>query len=281
MEISRVREYQLAQIELLEYVDKLCDELGIEYYMIGGTLLGAVRHGGFIPWDADMDIAMKRPDYETFRSYFADNQVERYMYQHYSTDKQHFSPHAVLRIKGTHVNFTGVDYGKFKSKNDGIFLDVFPLDEPPVEQKARDRQAKQLSRLKKLIYYKVSPIFRNATPLKRFGKRCVRVAMSVVSMTTLLTHLDKVMQRYTGSGSGRLVSMASHYSYKKQDMPAEVYGTPVRINYEGRQFCAPAQTEEYLTRIYRNYMELPPENKRYSELNLIGSVDYGTRESTL
>ena len=176
------------------------------------------------------------------------------------------------------MNYAGVDFGYYHSENDGIYLDIFPLDEPPVNQKARDRQAKQLKILKTLIYYKASPVFKNVTPLKRLAKTCIRAALSIVTMTTLLSRLDKLMQKHTGSGSGRLVSMASHYSYKKQDMPAEVYGTPIRIHYEGRQFCAPAQIEDYLTRIYRNYMELPPEDKRYADLDFVDSVDYGTKE---
>ena len=69
MTYEETREYQLAQLELVKMVDELCSKLKLTYYIIGGTLLGAVRHGGFIPWDPDIDIAMPREDYEKMREY--------------------------------------------------------------------------------------------------------------------------------------------------------------------------------------------------------------------
>ena len=77
MESHEIKKYQQFQLRLLERTDRICQELGIRYYMIGGTLLGAVRHGGFIPWDADIDIAMRRADYERFRQYWME--AERFL----------------------------------------------------------------------------------------------------------------------------------------------------------------------------------------------------------
>ena len=92
MTIEEVRKYQLAQLELMRLMHELCDKLNLTYYLIGGTLLGAVRHGGFIPWDPDIDIAMPREDYEKIREYFSQLDSDRYLYQHYSTEKNHLFP---------------------------------------------------------------------------------------------------------------------------------------------------------------------------------------------
>ena len=92
MTFEEIRKYQLAQLELIDVVNNLCSELNLTYYIIGGTLLGAVRHKGFIPWDPDIDIAMPRDDYEKLRQYFAENKSDRYFYQHYSTEKNHLFP---------------------------------------------------------------------------------------------------------------------------------------------------------------------------------------------
>ena len=78
--------------------------------------------------------------------------------------------------------------------------------------------------------------------------------------------------------SGTLVSMASHYSYAKQLMDNSIYGIPVKVEYEGRLLFAPQKTDEYLTRIYKNYMQLPPENERWETTNFVERVDYGEGE---
>lgn len=279
MKISEVRKYQLAQVELLDYIDRLCAELGIQYYLGGGTLLGAVRHGGCIPWDLDVDIAMKRVDYEALHRYFETHSSDRFVYQHYSNNPYHFSPHAILRIRGTHIYYTGVDFGKYAKGDNGVYLDIVSIDEAPSEPKLRHKQEKQVNLLKKLVYYKVSPEYSNITTLKRWGKKCFRLAMSVVPMRYLLKKMDDVMQRHNGCNSGLLVSLAGRYSYEKEMHPAEVFGEPVRIGYEGLMLCAPVDADAYLSHVYGDYMKLPPENERGVDLNRIGSIDYGTEES--
>ncbi len=277
MRNEAVRRYQQAQIELMEQTDKICSELNISYYMIGGTLLGAVRHGGFIPWDADIDIAMKRDDYEKFREYWRDNPSEEYFYQHYSTEKNHISPHAILRIKNTHVLYKERKIDKFAPMYDGIYLDIFPLDDAPCDTKKQDIQMNKIKKIKRIIDLKIARTYGSKTgKLKRIAKKLVQISLSPFSLEYLYTKLDNEMKKYNHSGSGYIVSMASHYSYKKQYMPIGVYGVPKKVNFEGHQFCAPEKTEEYLERLFGDYMKLPPEDKRYSELDSILGIDYGS-----
>lgn len=276
MDVQAVRRYQLAQMELMDVTDRVCEELGITYYLIGGTLLGAVRHGGFIPWDADMDIAMKRADYEKFRQYWTTSESPRYFYQDHTTERNHLSPHAILRIKGTHVVMKGRKTDKYQPANDGIYLDIFPLDEPPAEKKLQEKQMKQIRNIKRIIELKAAYTYGAATsPLKRIAKKCVQLLLSPVTLPMLNKRLHAVMMRHNGSGSGYLVSMASHYSYWKQLMKQEIYGTPARIAFEDRMYLAPASPDAYLTQLYRDYMKLPPEDKRFSDLDMIDHIDYG------
>ena len=271
-----VRKYQMAQLELMEMTDRVCAQLGIEYYLIGGTLLGAVRHGGFIPWDADIDIAMKRDHYEKFRAYWAEQSSEQYFYQDHTTEKNHLSPHALLRIKGTHVVMKGRKTEKYQPEYDGIYLDIFPLDEPPAEKKLQEAQMKKIKQIKRIIELKAAYTYGSATgTAKKVLKKITQLLLMPLTLPMLQNMLHNTMKKYSGSGSGYLVSMASHYSYWKQLMRSEIYGEPVRIDFEGRQFLAPAQKEAYLTQLYRNYMELPPVEKRYSDLDLIEYIDYG------
>lgn len=277
MTIDEIREYQLAQLELITMADKLCAELNLTYYIIGGTLLGAVRHGGFIPWDPDIDIAMPREDYEKLREHFACNENDRYFYQHYSTEKNHFQAHALIRIKNSHVIFSSKG-SRFKPVCDGIYLDIFPLDNAPLDKKLQEKQMKEIKRISKLIYLKSAKIYKTNNAFAIFAKYAVSMLLSPLTFNYLNRKRDKIMCKYNGKDSKYLVSMASHYSYWKQLMPSEIYGEPTKIQFEGLSLSAPAMTNDYLTRIFGDYMKLPPEDKRWMYLDVFQKIEYAPKE---
>ena len=277
MTIEEVRKYQLAQLELMRLMHELCDKLNLTYYLIGGTLLGAVRHGGFIPWDPDIDIAMPREDYEKIREYFSQLDSDRYLYQHYSTEKNHLFPHALVRIKDSYVELAE-SQTRFKPSCEGIYLDIFPLDTPPVEKKLQEKQMRRIKFLKEVIYFKSERIFAGNSAVVKLGKRIVSRILFPFSFEFLNRKMDECMRRYNDSNSGYLVSMASHYSYKKQLMPKDVYGTPIKMPFEGDFFFAPEKTENYLNRIYGDYMRLPSEEDQQAMLNFVKKVEYTLEE---
>ena len=277
MTFDDIRKYQLSQLELVKMMDELCSKLNLKYYIIGGTLLGAIRHDGFIPWDPDIDIAMPRKDYEKVREYFDKNKSERYFYQHYTTEKNHLSPHALIKIKDSHVIFKSA-HTRFSPQYDGIYLDIFPLDSAPESKKLQKKQMKKIKHLKKIIYLKTGYVFPRDKTVKIIIKRIIGLLLSGVSFTYLNRKLDEQMQKYNDAPSDYLVSMASHYSYWKQLMPKSVYGVPVRVNFEGIPLFAPEKTDEYLTRIYGNYMQLPPEEQRNTILNTFESIEYTSED---
>ena len=277
MEQNEIRRFQNAQLALLHEADRICRELDLCYYMIGGTLLGAVRHGGVIPWDADIDIAMPRADYEKFRRYWEENSSERFFYQCYDTEKNHLSPHALLRIKGTHVIMQSMCAEKLPVSVDGIYMDIFPLDEAPVSEAEQKRQMKEVKRIRRIVELKAAYTYGTHTSkVKKLAKRIVQICLSPWKLQNLNRKLDQVMQRHTECNSGYLVSMASRYSYWKQLLPKEIYGNPQRIPFEDGMFCAPANPDALLKSVYGDYMTLPPMEERGSFLDKIAYIDYGT-----
>ena len=278
MTSEEIRKYQFAQLELMKMVDELCSKLNLTYYIIGGTLLGAVRHGGFIPWDPDIDIAMPREDYEKMREYWASNPSDRYFYQHYSTEKNHCSPHAMIKIKNSHV-VIGNHETRFNPAYDGIYLDIFPLDNPPENKKLQEKQMRKIKRIRNIIYLKSGCVYKENNLIIRLIKRAISVLLTPVSFRHENKKLDVVMQEYNNPASEYLVSMASRYSYWKQLMPKTVYGTPIRINFEGLLLAAPAETEDYLTRLYGDYMKLPSEEHRAAMLSYVKKVEYSEEET--
>ena len=144
-----LREVQLMQLEVMKEIHKVCVKRNIKYYMIAGSVLGAVRHGGFIPWDDDIDIAMMREDYERFKAIFPDEfNTDKYFLQHYDSDID-FKP-ALMRlcIKNTIRDFES-EMHWHDCKN--MFLDIFPLDNAPDENALREEQTKKILRLKSIL----------------------------------------------------------------------------------------------------------------------------------
>lgn len=273
MNKKELREYQLAQLELLDITDEICKTNNLTYYLIGGTLLGAVRHNGFIPWDADMDIAMPREDYERFLKYWMENPSERYFYQHFSTEKNHLSPHAILKIKNTKVVMNGM-VSKYRPKHEGIYMDVFPLDNPPKLSKQQKKQAQKIKKIKRVIELKSGYEYSSTSTLKKNVKKLIQIVLLPISFTYLNRKMDNCMKKYSSPDGECLVSMASHYSYWKQLMPKKVYGVPTKVCFEGKFYSAPAKVDEYLTRIYKDYMKEPSDDNLYSILDFISKVDY-------
>lgn len=274
MQINEVKTLQRIELRLLFEADRICKELGIKYYLIGGTLLGAVRHGGFIPWDVDIDIAMLRSDYEKFREYCIKNNDGDVFFEDYTTEGNHSECHAILKLKGTEVRYTTRSKDRYTLQHNGIYMDVFPLDFAPNEYKKQRKQQYKIKFLSSLLQAKICRDY-GTGKIKFITKKVLSVLLKPVPFCKLQKLVDKTMQKYNNGPCEYVVSMASHYSYTKQLMPFEIYGEPQKITFEGYEFSAPAQIDDYLKKLFGDYMKLPPEDERYVMLEALEYVDYG------
>ncbi len=278
MNAEQTRKLQLAQLELMDEIHRICTEYNIRYYMIGGTALGAVRHKGFIPWDVDIDIAMPRADYDRFKEICKKALNSRYIYRDFTNTKDLFHGHALVCIKNTRLVIKQEQYNP-KPELCEIYVDVLPLDNAPADKKTQQKQAKRLLSLKKARYYKMAQSYDNNV-IKAAVKRLVSKLMFWTSVDKINKKFDAVMRKYNYQDSGYICSMASHYTYEKLCMPTEVFGTPKLVGFEGRQYFAPEQTEEYLTRIFGDYMKLPPENERQEYMDIFTEIHYDLPEQS-
>lgn len=146
-----LRESQLLQLDVMKMIHEVCVKENITYYLIAGCLLGAVRHGGFIPWDDDIDIGMPRKDYEKFKEVFYNHfSNEDYFLQDWTTDK--YYSHSLMRlcIKNTIVDKTVEKHLK-NCKN--RYIDIFPLDNAPADLNAQKQQEKDIKLYRNLILW--------------------------------------------------------------------------------------------------------------------------------
>ena len=147
---KEMKEIWAVELDLLSELDRVCTKYNLKYFASGGTLLGAIRHHGFIPWDDDIDLAMARKDYEKLCEVAPKEFVHPYFFQTEYTDPGSLRGHAQLRNSLT----TGIlkdEYPLRKKINQGIFIDIFPLDGVPDEQDKYDALEKQAVKLKRAL----------------------------------------------------------------------------------------------------------------------------------
>ena len=256
MSNEELKQLQSVQLEMMKEIHEVCVSNGLTYYLIGGSALGAVRHRGFIPWDVDIDIAMPRKDYELLLHSCCKIMSDKMECLWYESDKDFIAPHMLIALKGSEL-VQRYDALNPHIKRFGIFVDVFPLDYCSEKEDERKSQADRLRRLARLKYRKLSFKTPNDSIITRFLKNAIRLFLSIIPMHYILRKQQEVMQEYNDKPTSLLCSMASHYRYEKQCMPVSVYGKPTLIAFEDCLFYGPEKIDEYLKRIYGDYMKLP------------------------
>jgi lipopolysaccharide cholinephosphotransferase len=244
-------------LELLDEFVRICDENNLVYFLTAGTLLGAVRHKGFIPWDDDMDIAMPRNDYEKFLDICdMDDASNYYALSNRSPNNavHHNKQFAKFCKKGTVYVESNVDPNRYS----GIFIDIFPYDKcilffAPL-QTLLVKTALKLYLIKTHLYIPPKKI-------KLFiGKIfCLFLREQFLDMMLSKLYLlcNKLNTKHISFFSGR-------YGYKKETHQYDEIFPLAKIQFEGKHYCAPNNWDLFLKKLYGNYMELPPVEERIS-----------------
>lgn len=268
---EELRKVGQIQLEIMDEVHRICENHAITYYMIGGTLLGAVRHGGFIPWDLDIDIGMPREEYDRFKAVCQQELKDCYVYLDHNSARNYMRPHAMIANKNTRIHIK-YDHLNPKTMDLGVYLDIFPLDNAPDDEVLRQKQAEALKKIRKFKSFRIPYSYS-----RKAWKRCAHYAVSALLSWAPVREINRrqqaLMQTYRDQQTRCICSMASQYVYSKQCMPREVYGKPVKLAFEGREFYAPERYDEYLTRLYGDYMQLPPVEKRQANLEIFTALE--------
>ena len=250
-------------LDIMDKVDLFCKKHQLQYYLIGGTLLGAVRHGGFIPWDDDFDIAMSREDFNRFIELAASQFYPGYKLEWITTDPEYYLRFAKICKNNTKFE---EEIGKAVVSDFGIFVDIFPLDRTDGYNRSVEMRRKMSKKLEVMMHLRRE---------KQFGLKHI-IAKSVPNI--LLHRMSSGIMSHRYNGSGEYYSnFGSQYKIQKQTMPIEWFGNGKRINFEGRQYMAPVCAEKILTSIFgADYMKLPPKDKRRTHYPLRVSFSDGT-----
>lgn len=243
-----LRQAQLKMLQILQAVDQVCKKHNIAYWIEGGTLLGAMRHGGFIPWDDDLDISMMRSDYERFIS-VAQKELPATMFlQTRQTDPDY--THRGCKVRDLNSYIADGDDNNNQHYLKGIFVDVFPYDEGP--SKARRLMGK-IARgicIADTTFHKVHLYsWQSALQLIYFGikRPLLRLAWKAGCALT---------------NNGQYLAIDPYFSWCRAIHPKENIFPLTTVEFEGISFPAPAKPANYLRTLYGNWQQIPPKEKR-------------------
>lgn len=249
------KEVQKLLLNVMIEFDQYCREHNLRYYLIGGSLLGAVRHKGFIPWDDDMDVGMLRPDYMSFLDY-ASSKPLSYELKNYRNSKLCDYVITRLYINGTEIDNPIIRHTKLEKR---LYFDIFPLDYIPDNVEDEKKQEKRILKKKKLLSYVDYRDYHNGI-VARLTKRLLSLLLSRFRNQIILS-LETEMMRT--KESSRVCSLASQYSYQKQNFSYKIYGDPIEYEFCGYMFLGPSDADSYLSQLYgKDYMDIPPVEKR-------------------
>ncbi len=242
------------QLRMLDYIDSALTKNGISYWLDSGTLLGSVRHKGFIPWDDDIDIVVLRKDYDRAVSVLNAGS-ERYKALTMDNTKGYF--YLFAKVTDTYTHIVEKDLKEIDGL--GIYVDLFPLDYLPQDDREYQKYVDRLFRLRKLIYCSLFSV-QQLKPMSP-GMKCRAITGKLLGRDRLLSKADQLCRRYSDRQAGYLANIVGSVS-KNRKVPATVFEKTVYGEFEGKTYPIPAGYHEYLSCLYGDYMKLPPEEKR-------------------
>lgn len=254
MSKQSVRAVQEKILEIMKFVDKLCRENEIVYYIMGGTALGAVRHGGFIPWDDDLDIFMTPEQYKKFKAAFENKKNGQFVIQEWRTDSKYLE-YAKVRMNGT--AFIEENFKNFKNMHHGIYVDIMILHKVP-ENKF----------IQKMVYLESKFVTLYGLSQRNWKPKSKAQAVVLNSLKFLPC---KLMARIAYNHIYHYDGRDDNYKYCYWITPAgfrnglfdaSFFEKPVDVPFEDTVLLGSEKIKEYLEYRYGDYMKLPSEEQR-------------------
>jgi lipopolysaccharide cholinephosphotransferase len=269
-----LRRLQLTQLQIAMEVKHLCEKHKIRYALAGGSALGARRHGGFIPWDDDMDMAMLREDFDTFLN-VARRELPDNLYVQYWLDDPHMgAPFAKVRLNNTlMIEASSANTGGHK----GISIDIFPFDNVP-DSFAEHFWKFQLKFWKRLLRHQTGYTINDLPWHLYVADLPLRLVSQLVSIPWAKRVLHRLMTKFQGQYTERVIAVGGTYDFKKETLNRTWVSNLAPREFEGRDFLCPADLDSYLTHMYGDFMAYPPVEQRHNKHILLElNFDTGAR----
>lgn len=261
--------------ELLLYmlltVDKICKKHGIRYFLAGGTLLGAIRHHGFIPWDDDVDIMLLRPDYNRLLRILAKELPEPFFLQTTETEPGYHQAFAKIRLKDT--VFATEFSAKFPELHNGVFLDIVAHDHTAATKMGQKLHIFQTLLIRSMVFHKWddSPI-----ALKGSYSILCKLATGIknlIPMDFLQKQMFRTILKYRKKQTGWLYDGMGR-NLRGGAFPEKWLAESILCDFEGYRLPVPKAYDKYLTWLYGDYRKIKPAGERRNNYNIV-QIDFG------
>ena len=262
---EELRQLQLKELESLTYFEEFCKKHELRWYLLGGCVIGAVRHGGFIPWDDDVDIIMPRRDYERMlRLWKQEESSERFLML--KTDGEVFTGNSFATLIDTSATMVKENQQDIDVPH-GIVTDIFPMDGCPDKKLQRYLQYYH-AMMYSLYITEVVPTKHGAL-MKAVCSVLLKFVPSRERRTKIWKKHEKKMTKYAFNTHKKCTELCAGPHYMLNEYPQEAFAKAVYHDFEGLSMPLPQGYDAYLKMAFGEYMELPPEDKQVPHHDLV------------
>ena len=255
-ELKRIQELEF---DALKEIDRICRKYNLDYSLTGGTLLGAIRHKGFIPWDDDIDIAMPRDEYDKLWEICRKELDSKFFLQSHDTEKNWYRLYSKIRVNDT--LFKELAHSE-QDIHHGIYIDIFPLDNVPNNKVLKTIQKMRFGFYKLGLSVKyINPNYRKG--IKRIVAFLLKLAYCPFRISFLYEKADKCLKAYNNTDCLRVINYNGAYG-DREIFPREYFNETIDLRFEDAFFKCSKYYDQILTQLYGDYMTLPPVEKRRS-----------------
>lgn len=262
--MTELEHLQSVILSITKDIEELCKSNSIEYYLSGGSCIGAIRHKGFIPWDDDLDIMMTRENYVKFLKVCRE-QLDRSKYYVQEGKKDWPLDFSKIRLKGTYLHEPEDEYAT--KEMHGIYVDVFALDNVP--------DSNLLARIQYFLakYYLCYQLGQRHYKNASLKKKLMIMLSAPMKIGALRKWVVNFIESFNQKETKRLALFCANTRFNTAIASRDIYGKPQYVEFEDTQLPIPENYHEYLTQAYGDYMQLPPIEDRQGP-HLI-SIDFG------
>lgn len=261
---EKMKKVWAVYLDMLVSILEVTRKYHLRCWMAYGSLLGTIRHGGFVPWDDDLDIWMPRPDYEILIEVAPKEFKAPYFLQTTLNDDDYYNSFARLRNSNT----TGILVSHHNRCNNGIFLDIFPLDGEPDSDSKFKRRYKWIKVNNSVAHAYTFNI--NPNPVTRFTHAVLHLPFVPYSKEKTYLYTDKMTRQYSWKDSEYVGTQTfTPYRWTSNRLRREWFDDTIEMPFESFSVPVPAEYDKILTAVYGDYMKFPPVEKRGQWHNFI------------
>lgn len=252
-----IDELKCIQLEMLKAIDSFCKKNDIKYSLAFGSLLGAVRHKGYIPWDDDLDIMILRKDYMKF--------IKEFNHDIYTViEPENNADYSLPFAKVYDIRTIMNEFAETKTVY-GVYIDVFPVDNTPDDPKKMDTFLKQKARLNKQHLLKIVPLRKERSIVKNIILAIGHILFSYKSLHDIALEMNRLSSKYSSNTNCRLKGIIVPNDNRMEELlPSEYFDSYSTLRFEDIEIMVIEKYDEYLKASYGDYMQLPPKEKQVS-----------------